>query len=257
MFSFWAMDKTPDQKSATFLFYGELNDFLPLKKKSQPIAIYFRGRQSVKHLIESLGVPHVEVGKMLVDNHSAIDFNYLVNDQEWLYIYPPTIPIPLPQTANFPTEEVCRFVVDNHLGRLAAYLRMFGFDTIYHPDIQDEELAQIADQDERILLTRDHRLLMRSCIHYGYWVRSKLPAEQIREIIQRWDLARHIRPFRRCIRCNGLLTPIQKDLIIDKLQPLTKKYFDDFHICQNCHQIYWRGSHFDRMVNFINHTLQE
>lgn len=250
------MDNNSDRKTAFFTFFGTLNDFLPARKRSQPIRVNFRGRQSVKHLIESLGVPHVEVGKIIVAEKS-VDFDYLVRNEEYVQVFPYSPPLDLPKSNHSQTDELIRFVADNHLGRLAAYMRMLGFDTLYRSDIQDEELAAIACQDGRVLLTRDHRLLMRSCIQYGYWVRSKLPRLQIREIVQRWNLAPLVRPFRRCIRCNGLLISIEKERILDQLQPLTRLYFEDFRICPQCQQIYWKGSHFERMSHFIEQTLDE
>jgi len=250
------MDNHCDQKSAFFIFHGALNDFLPARLRSQTIPVHFRGRQSVKHLIESLGIPHVEVGQIIIAQNQ-VDFDYLVNHLEQVLVYPYNEPLELPNAHHAQGDEGVRFVVDNHLGKLAAYLRMLGFDTVYRSDIQDDELAAIACQEERILLTRDHRLLMRACIQYGYWVRSKLPQIQIREIVQRWNLAPFARPFRRCIRCNGLLLPVDKEQIQDRLQPLTKLYFEEFRICPACNQIYWKGSHFERMNHFIQDTLDE
>ena len=248
------MDNNQEYKTATFSFFGKLNDFSSLRRRSQPITLGFRGRQSVKHLIESLGVPHVEIEQIIVWNR-RVDFNYLVNNHDWVQVFPYTPPIELPKPTASHHDEVAQFVVDNHLGKLAAYLRMMGFDTSYRNDIQDDELARIASQDERILLTRDQRLLMRACIHYGYWVRNKIPQQQIREVMQRWNLAPFARPFRRCIRCNGLLQMVEKEQIQDQLQPLTKKYFEEFRICPNCQQIYWKGSHFEKMQTFLMETL--
>lgn len=250
------MDNPDDRKSAFFIIHGALNDFLPARMRFQIIPVHFRGRQSVKHLVESLGIPHVEVGHIVIAQNQ-VDFDYLVGHLEHVQVYPYNEPLELPNTAYAPSDETARFVVDNHLGKLAAYLRMLGFDTIYRSDIQDDELAAIAHQEERILLTRDHRLLMRAYVRYGYWVRSKLPQLQIREIIQRWNLTPLVRPFRRCIRCNGVLLPVDKEQIQDRLQPLTKLYFEEFRICPDCQQIYWKGSHFERMNHFIMDTLDE
>ncbi len=250
------MSNNSDRKTAFFTFFGALNDFLPNRMRSQSIQVTFRGPQSVKHLIESLGVPHVEIGKIIIAEKS-VNFNYLVKNEDNVQVFPYSLPLELPKLNHSQSAELIRFVADNHLGKLAAYLRMLGFDTFYRSDIQDEELTARACQDERVLLTRDHRLLMRSCIHYGYWVRSKLPQLQIREIVQRWNLAPLVQPFRRCIRCNGLLIPIEKERILDQLQPLTRLYFEDFRICSQCQQIYWKGSHFERMNQFIEQTLNE
>lgn len=243
------------QKSATFLFYGELNDFLPKSQRGQPLQCLFRGRQTVKHLIESLGVPHPEVGSIEVEDRT-LPLDALVEDGAWIKVYPPSLPLPLPGSLASGTEEAIRFVLDNHLGRLAAYLRLFGFDTLYRNDIQDDELAQIASAEERVLLSRDHRLLMRTCVHYGYWLRSKNPRQQLVEVLRRWNLACLARPFRRCLRCNGLLQAVPKEQIISQLQPLTRLYYDDFRQCGACGQIYWKGSHYERMQTWMTKVLQ-
>ena len=150
---------------------------------------------------------------------------------------------------------MARFVVDNHLGRMAYYLRMLGFDTLYRNDYQDDELAQTAEQEGRILLTRDRRLFMRNQVQRGYWVRSLSPRQQILEVVQRYNLKAQITPFRRCIRCNGILQLVSKEAVLDRLEPLTRLYFDDFRICPDCQQVYWKGSHYERMRQFIDQWL--
>ena len=144
-----------------------------------------------------------------------------------------------------------RFLHDNHLGRLAAYLRMLGFDCLYRNDYQDQELTEIQQGEERILLTRDRRLLMRKAVADGYCLRSLNSFEQLREVVQRFDLTRHMLPFHRCLRCNHLLEPVDKEAILDRLERLTKRYFDQFHICPACGQIYWKGSHYERMEKLV------
>lgn len=144
-----------------------------------------------------------------------------------------------------------RAVLDNHLGRLAAYLRMLGFDTLYRNDYSDEELAALLAEDSRILLTRDRRLLMRKVVRYGYCLRSLDPLEQLREVIRRFDLLRRKRPFHRCLRCNHPLERVEKSAILDRLEPKTKVYYEEFVRCPACDQIYWQGSHFERMQAMV------
>jgi hypothetical protein len=147
-------------------------------------------------------------------------------------------------------------VLDNHLGKLAAYLRLLGFDVIYRNNLQDEELTRISSQEERILLTRDRRLLMRRAVIQGYCVRALLPRQQALEVLQRYDLFSAILPFGRCVHCNALLQPAPKEQIIDRLQPLTRRYFDQFQRCPDCDQVYWKGSHYDHFQAFIQELLQ-
>ncbi len=144
-----------------------------------------------------------------------------------------------------------RFVLDVHLGRLAAHLRMLGLDTLYRNDYADEELAQISSAEQRIVLTRDRGVLKRSIVVYGYYVRETDPEQQLIEVIRRFNLTRFVRPFHRCLHCNGLLEPVDKEKIADRLEPRTQQYFHEFHLCTNCGKIYWKGSHYDRMQRLI------
>lgn len=231
---------------AYFLFYDRLKDFLPRDEREQRIRVDFRGHQSIKHLAESLGVPHPEIGRVLVNGQEGA-LNTITQDGDQVEVHP------IPNGC--PVEP--RFVLDNHLGRLTAYLRMLGFDCLYHNDYDDENLAQVVEQEERILLSRDRRLLMRKVVTHGYCPRSLDSIEQLMEVMERFDLAKRIHPFHRCLRCNHLLESITKEAILDRLEPLTKQYFDEFHICPACKQIYWKGSHYERMQILIEKTLGE
>jgi uncharacterized protein with PIN domain len=134
---------------------------------------------------------------------------------------------------------------------------MLGFDTLYRNDYSDEELAQISASQERILLTRDKGLLMRSLVTYGYYVRATDPERQVVEVLQRFELFNRVAPFQRCMRCNGLLEPVAKESILDQLPPKTQLSIHEFHRCCECGQIYWRGSHFERMQQFIEDVLDQ
>jgi uncharacterized protein len=230
-------------KQATFIFHGELNDFLRQDRRHRPFAYQFQDDQSVKHLIESLRIPHTEVGQVVV-NGQGVTLGYLVEAGDQVDVFPLS-------PADTKTDDPPRFLLDNHLGKLAAYLRMCGFDAAYRNDYQDTELALVASQEDRILLTRDRGLLMRKAITQGYCLHSLDPGQQLVEILQRYGLRKGIRPFQRCLRCNHLLQPVEKAAILERLEPLTRQYFDQFHICPACQQIYWKGSHYEHMVDFL------
>ena len=138
-----------------------------------------------------------------------------------------------------------------YLGKLADYLRLLGFDVLYKPEWDDPELAQIACDQSRVLLTRDRGLLKRKIVTRGYCVRSDAPPDQVEEIIHHFGVRDQITPFKRCIRCNGLLLPVEKSAIIERLQPLTRLYYNEYTQCQDCSQIYWKGSHYQHMQPFI------
>ena len=244
-------------QQATFRFYAGLNDFLPGERRQVPFVQRFKDNASIKDAIEALGVPHPEVDLILV-NGESVDFSYLVQDGDRISAYPLFASIdiaPLLRVRPQPLEEV-RFLGDTHLGKLANYLRLLGFDTLYRNDYQDEELAEISSQEGRILLTRDRGLLKRSVVTYGYCVRESEPWQQLLEVLRRFDLFEQIKPFQRCLRCNGAIAPVAKESICDRLLPKTREYYDEFHICPNCQQIYWKGSHYEKMQQVIESILQ-
>jgi uncharacterized protein with PIN domain/sulfur carrier protein ThiS len=236
---------------ATFCFQAELNDFLQPDQRRQPIGLAFSDHQTVKHLIESLGVPHAEVAQIEINGRPA-DFSSRMAAGDRVEILPYSAEQRQAQALNAGHG----FVLDIHLGRLARYLRIMGFDAVYQNDYEDEQLAQISHSQGRILLTRDRQLLMRNLVWNGYWVRALEPRQQVLEVLQRFKLKDQVAPFKRCPRCNTPLHAVSKSEVLDRLEPLTKRYFDEFHICPACGQIYWKGSHYARMLDFIDLAIE-
>ncbi len=237
---------------AIFRFYAELNDFLPKSRRFSAFAVPFELPASIKHMIESLGVTHTEVDLILV-NGEPVDFSYIVQDGDRISVYPVFESLDISPVAHLRPEPLRspRFVLDAHLGRLAVYLRMLGFDTLYRNDYDDGELAQVSSQENRILLTRDRGLLKRSLVSRGYYVREKEPRRQAVEVAQRFDLRNAFKPFTRCLRCNGRLEPAQEEAVASQLLPGTQKYFHEFSRCRSCGQVYWKGEHYQRMLKLI------
>jgi len=244
------------KNQATFRFYEELNDFLPSDKKKVEFVHSFNGTPSVKDAIEGIGVPHTEVDLILV-NSQPVGFNYIVKNNDFVSVYPvfenfeisgisPLREKPLRET---------KFILDVHLGKLAKYLRMFGFDTLYQNDYDDNEIIRIALAEHRIILTRDVGLLKVKSVTHGYFIREQDPKSQVTEVFKRFDLFQAADPFNRCIKCNGKLEPVEKERIMERLEPLTRKYFDKFLRCADCQGIFWEGSHYDHMRNFINKVM--
>jgi uncharacterized protein with PIN domain len=245
----------PQTPQVWFRFYEELNDFLPASRRKRRFSQAITRRASIKDMIEALGVPHTEIEVILV-NGKSVDFSYLVNDGDDISVYPMFESLDIrpllklrPRPLRLP-----RFVLDAHLGRLARYLRLLGFDCLYRNDFNDDELARISSEQQRTLLTRDRILLQRKIITRGYFIRALQPLEQTVEVLRRFDLSGDIRPLGRCLRCNGLLEDVGKDAIAARLEPKTRRYYQQFRICPDCGQIYWQGSHFGKMIRLI-HTI--
>lgn len=239
-------------KRAWFRFYAELNDFLPAKQRMVAFAHNFVDASPVKDMIESLGVPHTEIDLILVNGQSA-DFSYVVRDADRISVYPVFEALdimPLVRLRPQPLREP-RFVLDTHLGRLAAYLRMAGFDTLYGKNCEDEELARISRDARRILLTRDIGLLKRSMVTHGYYIRETAVRRQFPEVIRRFDLSAATRPFTRCLRCNALLDAVARTEIAGQLPPRTAEFYNEFRRCPDCRRVYWKGGHYRRMREFL------
>lgn len=233
-------------------FYEELNDFLLPDQRKRGFDHELKQAGSVKDLIESLGVPHTEID-LIVVNGESVAFNYIVKDGDRISIYPVFEALdisPLTHCQSTPLRE-SRFVLDTHLGRLAAYLRMLGFDTLYRNNYDDPTLATTSVNEQRILLTCDRQLLMRKQITHGYYVRTRQPQQQLLEILSRFDLYNNLHPFTRCMHCNGLTRPVSKQSIEAQLLLRTKKYYNEFWQCETCNKIYWKGSHYLRMQALV------
>ena len=236
------------QNQIQIRFFKALNDLLPVHMQEQPLIVAVQKPRSVKDLIESLGVPHTEVDVIMVDALS-VDFRHLIKGGELLDVYPVNQqPDNVPLLHNLPpTSPEQGFVLDVHLGKLASYLRMLGYDTLYRNDYADATLAAISAEQDRILLTRDRKLLMRKKIRYGYFPRSDKPRKQITEVLRRYDLFGFTPGCMRCMQCNGIIRAVEKKEIEGMLLPLTKKYYNDFYQCCDCHKVYWEGSHYSKM----------
>ena len=242
---------------ALFRFFSELNDFLPDERKQSQFRHDFDHRGSIKDMIESLGIPHTEIDLITVESE-PVDFTYIVQDRDAVCVYPLFRGIDIGSLPRLRQElpEERRFVLDGHLGRLATYLRLLGFDTLYRNDYTDEQLASISSVESRILLTRDKGLLKRSIVKFGYWVRETNPEKQMVEIVNRYDLSGLCAPFLRCLCCNSLLEPVSKESIIDRLPEKVKEFYQEFHKCFYCGKVYWKGTHYERMQQLIGRVVK-
>ena len=231
-------------------FHGDLSVFLRSKAGDAVVERPLAEKTSIKDVIESCGVPHTEVDLILVDAQPA-GFGHTVDNDATVEVFPVEEGGTVYTDKGLQSVGISRFVSDGHLGRLTRNLRLIGFDVAYHQNANDEQLLEIMARENRALLTRDRRLLMHGIVQHGYYPRSQNADEQTIEIVRRFDLSELIAPFTRCLRCNAPLEEAAKADVIDKLEPLTKIYYDQFRRCPDCKQIYWPGSHFPKLQKRI------
>ncbi|GEJ56530.1 Mut7-C RNAse domain-containing protein [Anaeromyxobacter diazotrophicus] len=244
-------------RHAWFRFYAELGDFLPPGRRGVELRHAFQGGPSVKDVVESLGVPHTAIDLILADG-ASVDFSWIVRDGARVSVYPVFEAIdiaPVTRVRPAPLREL-RFVLDVHLGRLARYLRMLGFDARWDREAGDEELARVSAAEHRILLTRDAGLLKRRIVTHGHRVREVDPQRQLAEVAGRLDLARSAAPFSRCLCCNGRLAAVRKEEVAAELPPGVREQHEDFHRCASCGRVYWAGSHHRRMEQLVREILR-
>lgn len=232
--------------SVRFRFHGELNFFLAPERRNREFSAAIGPTDTAKQAVESLGAPHTEIGRILINGEAAL-WSRQLHEGDLVEVFPHSTPIEL---ADF------RFVVDGHLGRLAAYLRMLGFDVWYHHTADDALLAAVSSREKRLLLTRDVGLLKRNEVERGYVVRSAAPLEQLREVWERYALGAHVQAFTRCMVCNGGLRAAESEEVKDLLPPRIRETKTEFSRCVDCGRVFWRGSHYARMLGWIEGLMR-
>jgi uncharacterized protein with PIN domain len=143
-----------------------------------------------------------------------------------------------------------RFIVDSNVGKLARWLRMLGYDTVFINDIDDNELIAIGLNDERVLLTKDSQIMLRRVVTSGrlkaLLIEDDNPKDQLQQVARMMKLDKE-RKFTRCLECNKLLVPKDKDEVQDLVPVYVFKTQFQYYQCPECQRIYWRGTHWQRM----------
>lgn len=234
--------------SVEISFHGQLNSLLPVKKRNRLLIVEWKGKRSVKDLVESLCVPHTEVGEIRV-NDRWVDFTYILRDNDRVTVFPACPPGPLAVGTGDP-----KFICDVHLWKLARRLRLLGYDTQYDPRWDDAQLADISQKQGLILLTRDRGLLIRRKVERGMYIYNTDPEKQVKELIRRLGLRGLAAPFTRCLLCNGFLEPVNMadQEMAKKVKSLIPgeilKWADEFHYCPSCRKMFWKGSHYLKLI---------
>jgi uncharacterized protein len=238
------MMEVANRFSVLLSFDEDLRCFLRQTKKDEPVVRVLTSKTSVKDVIESCGIPHPEVD-LVLSNGIPVAFSYQLVTDTRLEVYSGATDL-FPEV-RLQGRNVRAFVADGHLGKLVRKLRLLGVDVSYRPDPDDRDLLAAMIRESRALLTRDRLLLMHRIVKNGYFPRSQKSSEQVLEVIRRFGLENALRPFSRCLRCNGLLSNVSKDSVMDQLEPLTRIYYNEFQRCIDCGQTYWPGSHLDKL----------
>jgi hypothetical protein len=238
--------------NARFRFYAELNDFLPAQKRQVAFDHAFTGRPSIKDAVEAIGVPHPEVD-LIVVNGASVGWDYHLAGGDDVAVYPVFEAIDVSPVVRLRPEPLraTRFVADVHLGRLARWLRMLGFDCAYDEECPAAEIIEIAVAERRVILTRNRHLLKNAHVTHGYWVRATDPHRQTREVVDRLDLRSRFAPFTRCMECNAEIVERPAAEVGDRVPPRARERATAFYQCVGCQRVYWEGTHVERMRRLI------
>jgi uncharacterized protein with PIN domain len=243
---------------AMFRFYEELNDFLPKSKRRTDFKAEFKGKRSIKDMIEALGVPHTEIDLILV-NGKSVDFTYLLQDGDRASVYPVFESFNVEGVTHLraiPLRET-KFIADNHLGHIVRYLRVLGFDVCYDTFLSPRKIIEISKKERRIILTKSKGLLKFKEVTHGLYIYPGTTEEQIKRIVDFLDIKSKVKPFSRCLHCNNLLQTIAKEKIAERIPPKTKAHCDEYTHCTYCDKIYWKGTHFMSMKKVIDMILKD
>jgi uncharacterized protein with PIN domain len=148
-----------------------------------------------------------------------------------------------------PPTPVLKLLTDGMLGRLTRWLRALGYDTIYAPDTDDNELLRRARAEGRVLLTADHALAARRGAR-TLLIEAQDLADQLRQVRAALGPP-HDAEFSRCVACNGKLAPVDKTTLADRVPPHVLATRQEFRRCPDCDRIYWPGTHIERMKDVI------
>ncbi len=232
--------------TASFRFHGELGDFLPRERRGMRFDYDCARAATLKNAIEALGVPHTEVGRVVLNGEPAT-LQRIVREGDAVEVFPAE-----PEKGPDPF-----FLADAHLGGLARFLRMLGFDTVHDQGLHDDAIRRIAHEEQRILLTRDRELLKCRDIVIGCYVHATRVEAQLAEVAARYRLVERARPFTLCLRCNLPLERVGKDAVAERVPDQVLLAQEEFTHCRGCDRIYWPGSHYQRMLGALRRFLPD
>ncbi|HEY94659.1 MAG TPA: hypothetical protein G4O15_06940 [Dehalococcoidia bacterium] len=132
------------------------------------------------------------------------------------------------------------------------WLRMLGYDTDFFTSEDDWQMVICALRENRIILTKDTGIMKYGVVDNGkvkaVHIDSNDPEEQIRQVNNFLDLDLHDGLFTRCMECNNLLEQRTVAEVKDRVPPYVYKTQEEYMECPVCNRIYWKGTHWQAMV---------
>jgi uncharacterized protein with PIN domain len=186
-----------------------------------------------------------------------VDFGYFLQDGDRVSVYPVFESVNVENVTRLrqiPLRKT-RFVADINLGDIVKYMRALGYDVHFDPSLSNREIIKISKKENRIILTKSRQLLKFKEVTHGVFVRPGTLEQQIRRIIDYLDIRHLITPFSRCLCCNGLLRSISKEIIADRISPMTREFCDEYVHCESCDKIYWKGTYYLKMLKVLDRIL--
>ncbi len=150
-----------------------------------------------------------------------------------------------------------KFVVDCMLGKLAKWLRILGFDTLFFCNAEDKDLIDTAQKQDRILLTRDTGIVEKAKQIKIVFIRSEHWKSQVRQVLDELELREHVKPYSRCIECNVPLKPISRKQAKNLVAPFVFERSNSFALCPQCGRVFWPGTHHSDMNFKIEDILEK
>jgi uncharacterized protein len=234
--------------TAIIRVHGVLDRFVAPERRGLAFSYACARAATLKQAIESVGVPHTEVGRVTV-NGAPATLTRIVREGDIVETFPH-------DAGAAPFEEPLAFIADAHLGGLAHMLRMLGFDTVYDHALDDADIVSTARAERRVVLTRDRELLKRRDVLRGAFVHALKPEAQLREVAARYELLARARPFSLCLHCNLLLAPAPPEVVAARVPDRICAQYERFMYCGGCDRVYWEGSHWERMRTVLGASLE-
>lgn len=153
-----------------------------------------------------------------------------------------------------------KFIADNNVGKLAKWLRIMGYDTLFF-DGDDDTMIRQALAEDRIVLTKDSQIMKRRVVTKGLLkallIGEDDPWKQLPQVVKQLKLDYRKNAFTLCLECNVPLVDKKKEEVKDLVPPFVFQTQTQYRQCPLCGRIYWRGTHWQSMSRELEALLGE